>query len=255
VSPRPSSRPADDAIPPLLPGTCQVWWADPSAAGSRLLDLLDDAERARHDAFLREADRDRFLAAHALARILAAAAVGSTARSISYAAAPAGVTAAGLKPRFTGAAAGLELSISHAARRVVVALCASVPVGVDVESIGGSPVDRSLVDAVLADGELAEFGALPQAAQAPALCRYWTRKEAVLKASGDGLSVSPARIAVSGPTTAPALVDWAGPGRPARAVYLRDLDAGPGYTAALASIGAPLEPSEHDAGALLGAWA
>lgn len=268
----PERRPAHDAIPPLRAGQCQVWWAQPGAADPRLLELLDDEELIRHAAYLRAGDRDRFLVAHALARILACAALASTAlactalacaalpadpRTIRYAAEPARRGAARRKPRFAGAAAdaGLELSISHSAERVVVALSRAVPIGVDVERIGTPLVDQPLVESVLAPAELRELAALAPLQRGSAFCGYWTRKEAVLKASGDGLSVEPAQLRVSRPGAPPALLDWTGPRRPAHAIWLHELDPGPGYAAALASIGAPLEPSQHAAGELLAEWA
>ena len=107
---------------------------------------------------------------------------------------------------------------------------------------------------MLDPSEQRELAALAPAARSAGFYRYWTRKEAVLKASGDGLSVSPTRIAVSAPGSPAALTGWAGGGRPAATIHLQDLDPGSGYAAALASIGAPLEPCEHDAAALMGVW-
>jgi 4'-phosphopantetheinyl transferase len=257
VSRLPERRPAHDAIPPLRAGQCEVWWAQPGAADPRLLELLDDEERIRHAAYLRAGDRDRFLVAHALARILAGAALPADPRTIHYAAEPASRGAARSKPRFAGAAAdaGLELSISHSAERVVVALSLAVPIGVDVERIGTPLVEQPLVESVLAPAELRELAALPPLQRGSAFYGYWTRKEAVLKASGDGLSVEPAQLRVSRPGAPPALLDWTGPRRPAGAIWLHELDPGPGYAAALASIGAPLEPSQHAAAELLAEWA
>ena len=62
---------------------------------------------------------------------------------------------------------------------------------------------------------------------------------------------------MSAPASPPALLGWAGAGRPALAVGLHDLDAGPDYTAALATIGGlpGLRPTEHDGEAVLRARA
>jgi 4'-phosphopantetheinyl transferase len=83
-----------------------------------------------------------------------------------------------------------------------------------------------------------------------ALFRYWTRKEALLKATGHGLAVSPASITVSSPCHAPALLVWTAK-MPAEAAFLYDLDVGPGHVASLATLGAELSISEHQANDIL----
>jgi 4'-phosphopantetheinyl transferase len=236
------------AVPPLRAGCCQVWWSRPAAADPRLLGLLDDAERARHGCFLREEDRARFLAAHALVRIVAAHHAGGTPQAIRYAA-----QAPHAKPRLAGRAATLEVSLAHSAERVVVAISRGVELGVDVERIAPEGEEDSLLESVLCAEEHHELDGLARPLRAWAFCRYWTRKEAVLKATGHGLSVEPTRIAVTPPTRRAALVSWSGPARPAQAVHLYDLEVGAGYAAALATIGDPLEHCEHDGNALLGA--
>ncbi|MFD0802867.1 4-phosphopantetheinyl transferase, partial [Streptomonospora algeriensis] len=49
--------------------TCRLWWASTDDASPALLDLLDAGERERHGRFRLQADRDRYLVAHALARL------------------------------------------------------------------------------------------------------------------------------------------------------------------------------------------
>jgi hypothetical protein len=48
-------------------------------------------------------------------------------------------------------------------------------------------------------------------------------------------------------------VRWSGPGRPCTSVHLCDLDAPPGYAAALATLAEQLDCSDHDGSALLAA--
>jgi len=225
----------------------QLWWASAGAAGPHLLDLLDDEERRRAAGLRRDADRRLFVVAHALTRIVAAHHVGCGPREIGLGRRdddPHG------KPQFTGAAAGLRFSLSHCGDRVLVAFGRGVELGVDVERVG--PWTQELAETVLCPSELRELMALAPPLRAWGLCRCWTRKEAILKATGHGLSIEPAQIAVSAPTEAPALVRWSGPGRPALPVQLHDLGVGgDGYTAAMATLGEPLKRTEHDASALL----
>jgi 4'-phosphopantetheinyl transferase len=221
------------------------------SAGPHLLDLLDEEERRRHDGFLRAQDRALFLVSHALTRIVAGHHVAIAPKAVRY----DRKVAAHEKPRFGDPASALEFSLSHSGARVVVAISRAVTLGVDIERVAVTGPEPPLVASVLCDTEQEAFRAVPSPARAWAFCRYWTRKEAVLKATGDGLEISPARIAVTAPTSAPALVRWSGPGRPAETVHLYDLDAAHGYAASLAALSEQLECSDHDGGALLRAVA
>jgi 4'-phosphopantetheinyl transferase superfamily len=86
------------------------------------------------------------------------------------------------------------------------------------------------------------------------LLTYWTRKEALLKATGDGLRIPMATITVSGPNEPPALLRWSnasGLGSSASA-GLRRLHPGSGYVAALAVLDLPeVQVQELDATELL----
>ncbi|WP_170297165.1 4'-phosphopantetheinyl transferase family protein [Georgenia thermotolerans] len=237
--------------------TCHVWWADASTAPA-LGGLLDRGEQARA-ARLDSPDRRRFVTAHALARIVLASPTGLH---------PAAVRLVARCPRCGGAHGKpalpdhprLAFSISSSGRRVVVALAQAAGVGVDVERLASARVLAAAVDdgataAVLAPAELAAYQALPERSRHGALLRWWTRKEAILKATGDGLAVDPAAVELSAPGAPPALTGWSGPG-PAPRVRLVDLDAGPGYAAALAVLGsADVSVVEHDAGPVLRAAA
>jgi 4'-phosphopantetheinyl transferase len=233
-------------IPPLDPGACQLWWASTQADAPSLLQMLDEHERHRRERLVRRVDRALFSVSHGLARVVAAHHAGIAPRAITYADAPG----AG-KPRFDGAGAGLEFSISHSGSRAVLAISRGVRLGVDLERIRRDGTEASMIPSVLSAAEREELAATPTARKPWAFYRYWTRKEALLKATGDGLSVSPERISVTAPTDAPALLDWADPRRPLGLVHLYDLEPASGYCAALAALGSSLRSSDHDGDALL----
>lgn len=239
------------------PGTCDIWWVEPARARPELLDLLDDDERDRHARFRLPADRDRYLAAHALARLVCGQAAGVPPERVEFTlhcpvcdrTDPHG------KPRPAGTASGLEISWSHSGDRVGVALARDVPVGLDVERVSAGRDIDGLADHVLAAAERADLDALPPERRTAGFFGYWTRKEALLKATGHGLAGGPTSVEV-GPPDAPAAVRaWHGPAAQ-DAVWLTDLDAGPGYRAALAALCAgPLTVVVHDGTALLAAGA
>lgn len=66
--------------------------------------------------------------------------------------------------------------------------------------------------------------------------RTWVRKEAVLKATGDGLSIDPDRLRLGPADQAPRVEEWLLPAR-RPSVRILDLDLGAGRVAAVAVVG------------------
>lgn len=219
---------------------CDVWWArpvDPSSA-PRLVGLLDAHERDRLGRFRRPADTARYLAAHTLTRLVLAELLGRDAAALVFDRTCRCGEQHG-KPVLVGDGAP-GFSFTHAGDLVGVAVHTG-PVGLDVEQV------RELTD-------LAAMAAhvYSPAEQAPAhpddFFTAWTRKEALLKATGDGLS-SPMASITLGPS---GVKSWTGEGAPPGPVWLRDLRPAPGYLGAVAGLGAS-EPTvvETDGNALL----
>ena len=81
-----------------------------------------------------------------------------------------------------------SFNLSHSGDLVALALVRGRPIGIDIE------VERPLTDAallarrILGQREREHYEALPESARGPALLIAWTRKEAVLKAVGSGIS-------------------------------------------------------------------
>jgi len=75
------------------------------------------------------------------------------------------------------------------------------------------------------------LGAGERADGPEAFYRYWTRKEAVVKATGDGITVDLQLVRVSGVDEPPRLLSY--PDRPAIAAAIRDLNPGGGHVAAV----------------------
>jgi 4'-phosphopantetheinyl transferase len=181
-----------------------VWWAAPRPVPPA---LLDPAIRARVARLRLPADRERVATAARLGDLVAGGPVERR---------------AGHAPRVVG---GAWLSVSHAGSFVVVASCASARVGVDVEPCDRAVLAGQVARELLDDDELAGWYAA-SADPAAGLLRTWVRKEAVLKAAGTGLAVSPRTVAVAPPDAPAAVVGGA--------YALVDLDAPAGAVAALA---------------------
>ena len=245
---------ASVVVPPLRPGECQVWWARPAPGTRELLALLDTDERGRCARFHRDEDRARYLAAHALARLVLAEHLGVPAPALTFHATcrHCGARDHG-KPRLGVAGGGLEFSLSHSGARVVLAVARDAAVGVDVERLNAQRDFAALVPAVLSAAEQLALAALPDAERAGAVLRYWTRKEALLKATGYGLGIAPPALTVTAPDAPPALVAWEARPPLDGAAHLFDLRPGAGHVASLAILGRRLAVVEHDGDGLLAA--
>ena len=234
-----------DSAPPFGYREIQVWWTRPQHREGWQDELLDEVERARCARFRRPADRDRFVTACSLLRLALARCRNRDAADLPIVRTCPACGEPHGKPRLDDGS-GLEVSLSHSGERVVVIVSSGAPVGVDVEQLpqprdGGLRRNdaEDLAARVLSPIEHAAFQALSASDKRTAFLEYWTRKEAVLKATGDGLRVPLTRLAVSGPLEEPILLAWRGrPEMPER-ITLHRLHPGPDHVGALAVIGGP----------------
>ncbi len=231
-------------------GTADVWWARRQDAAPRLAHLLDDAERSRHARYRRQEDKDRFLVGCALAKTVLAGYAGTGQdpaairfdRTCPQCGRPHG------KPR--AAPSDLQHSVSHSGDLIAVAV-AHDPVGVDVEQSGARRHDPdALARLVFSGAERAVLATAHPSTRARDFLVAWTRKEAVTKATGDGLRVAFSQVVVAADAGPPRVVSWPYP-QPPDSVTLLDLDAAPGYLAALAVIGPCRAVRDRDGSALL----
>jgi 4'-phosphopantetheinyl transferase len=128
--------------------------------------------------------------------------------------------------------APLEFNSSHSLGLAVIALTAGCELGVDIEQVRPMSDMKKVAGHFFCPGEVAELSAFPldQYEQGFFLC--WTRKEAYVKATGEGLSLPLDSFQVS-----------IRPGEAARFIRLpdqpnswtlQDLQLAPNYAAALA---------------------
>ncbi|WP_017624284.1 4'-phosphopantetheinyl transferase family protein, partial [Nocardiopsis chromatogenes] len=209
---------------------CDVWWATPAQAHPDLGRFLDARERERHARFRRQADRDRYIVAHALARLAVAREAGCPPEAVEFDLHCRNCDGADREPHGkpvpAGPAAGLEVSISHSGERVALAVARGVPVGIDVEEVSSRRDTSALAEMALAPAEREVLAALPADRAAEGFFTYWARKEALLKASGEGIYAGLTSVEVSSPAAPGRVVAWASPGAPPPGrVRLVDLDA------------------------------
>lgn len=123
-------------------------------------------------------------------------------------------------------------NLSHTRGLALVAVGAGTAVGVDVEQLRPLADAEALAQRFLSAAEAATVLQAAPAGRGAAFLRTWTRKEAVLKASGHGLALDTRDIEV-GPGPADRLVELDREGRTDR-YRIVSLAPDPGWVAALA---------------------
>jgi 4'-phosphopantetheinyl transferase len=195
--------------------------------GSAELALLDDAEANRARRFVRTRDEHRFVLAHAALRVLLGRALEAAPERVAYEYGENG------KPFLARGLGSLQFNMSHAGEIGLVAMCRHRPLGVDVEEVRELANALDIAEQNFSAAEQAVLRSLPRAEQHAAFFRCWTRKEALLKAMGEGIGAGLDTFDVDlAPGSKSALRRYADrPGEEAR-VSLRDLPAPTGYAAA-----------------------
>ncbi len=167
----------------------QVWRVELEqnvAAVGRMYSLLAAGERTQADRFLYPRDRSRYIVAHAALH-------GVLCQTLARAPAVLDLQkGANGKPYLPGYP--LHFNLSHAGSLALVAVSATRRLGVDLEPL------RELPDALELATQFhpAELTALRASHPSPrAFFECWTRKEAFVKATGQGLSVSLSSFEVS----------------------------------------------------------
>ena len=141
------------------------------------------------------------------------------------------------KPVIAGAGrARLHFNVSHTSGMGVIALASWGPLGVNVERIHEMSDRDRLASRCFSASERAQLAVLPAPARTAAFFQAWTRKEAFLKATGEGMSRSLHDIEVSLGHGEPArLLRVPGPPGAERAWSLHAFEPAAGYTAAVAA--------------------
>lgn len=205
----------------LAPDDCRVWLASLREPTREQLAWLSASELSRADQFQHAEDRRRSLAGAVLLRTCLGEVLGSRpADVVVERRCFLGHTDHG-RPSVHGLAIGV--SLSHAGDLLAVAVTAHQPVGVDVEQ-ELDQLEDGVLDQVVADGEQRPSSTGEQA-------RAWVRKEAIVKATGEGLLRDLRTVAV-GPGPA---ARWQVDDGPSGAVS--DLGVPRGYRAAVAVVG------------------
>jgi len=212
-----------------------LWRAALDYSGAELSgfeQLLSEDERARAARFLFPRDRQHFTAARAVLRSIVASYVNMAPNQLQFSVGPHGKPA--LATGFD--ASTLSFNVSHSRDVALYAISGGCDVGVDVEHVSADTDVDQMAERFFSPRELATFRLLPSEEKQYAFFTCWVRKEAYVKARGNGLAIPLDTFTVSfSPGEPAALLDVAGyPEEPA-AWCLWELDVAPSCAAALAA--------------------
>lgn len=228
-----------------------VWLLPVAASDTRLLTVLSESERRRADGYYSSEARTHFVLARALTRIVLGRRLSAPPAAVIIGCSePRGGMSR--KPRIVAPDNSLDFSIAHSGDLVGVAV-APRSIGLDVEATRPVLDEAHVAEAILSPRELAIYiGTDPQLRQAALLCA-WTRKEAVLKASGAGLRIPPQSLEL--------LTPLAEAGRPSREppspvgdFTVEDLALDSDYFGAVATLGPLRGIALRDGAPVVTAW-
>lgn len=225
---------------PLRLGADEVhlWRASldlPAAAVEGMAGMLSPDEQERAARFRVPQVRARFTAARAILRDILSRYLHCEPSALVF-----GYRKHGKPFLVPGAEADIRFNLSHSHGLALYGICRGREVGIDLERIRQDREHDRLARRFFSPQEVAALQGLPPDERVEAFFHCWTRKEAYLKARGEGLAIPLASFDVSlAPGEAAALLGVAGDSREAERWSILAIQAGPGYAAALAVEGRP----------------
>jgi 4'-phosphopantetheinyl transferase len=217
---------AVDVRPVLVADEVHVWSASLDGDSKAYWPSLAEDERAAALRFRFDVHRNRYIVGRGLLRRILGHYLGREPGELRFRYGRYG------KPSLSG----LAFNVSHADSLALYAVARDGEVGVDVERLQNKPAEEGVAERFFSPGEVETLRSLPREEQARAFLACWTRKEAFIKARGNGLSLALDSFDVTlGPDDTPALTRTAWSASEPRRWSLVDLsERFPGYVAALA---------------------
>lgn len=214
-----------------------IWCADldlPNLRVEELARILSADELARANKFHFDEHRKRFIVRRGILRTLLGSYLDIEPNQLQFDYNSRG------KPALKKNSGGdrLRFNLSDSQGMALYALTRDRDLGVDLEHIRPMKDAEQLVKRFFSDREYAEFSQLDRDRQEVTFFTCWTRKEAYIKAIGEGLSLPLDRFEISISPEEPAkLLSIQGDAQLAEGWLLQDLKPASGYAAALAVAG------------------
>ncbi len=226
-------------VPQLHQHECHLWHISlctPDMAHSLPTECLSDEEKTRAAKFLRPEARQQFVMTRHALRSLLGAYLNTTPEKIPLQANQFG------KPSLPVSFASLYFNVTHSGQRGLIAITRQGEVGVDIEQQRKMKDLLGMASMIFCPEDLRVWQELPVAEQMPAFYRAWTGKEAMAKALGCGLTIDLKGLRVDFTHEAQTqFLEMDFPPGTIHHWHLAQRNVVPGYCAALAIRGSPLE--------------
>ncbi len=239
-----SARMPTSQMPCRLPrpgnGEAHVWtlWLPDVLPGLPAMEPLLAIEEARKAGrFVRSEDRSRYIAAHGILRQMLGRYLSAAPADLRFVSNDCG------KPALDqpGGMPPLSFNMAHSGEVLLYVVASDHRVGVDVEAIRTDLEVMELARNQFAPQETKTLQAITRPERTEAFFRCWTRKEAYVKARGEGLGVPLKQFAVSFKQGDPPGVQWAADDPAASERWsMFDLVPAPGYAGAVVVEGRPV---------------
>jgi 4'-phosphopantetheinyl transferase len=218
---------------PLAHPAIEVWLArldlDARQVG-QCASLLSRDEQLRAERYRFERDRRRFTVARGILRTLLGAHLELPPAAITF-----GYSENG-KPFIADRASPIHFNASHSRERALYGIAKTCVLGVDIEYTNRDIDYNGLARRFFAPRECADLQRIPVAGRKRAFFACWTRKEAVIKATGDGLALPLDQFEVTvAPDSAPQILDFTVATRRVSDWALHAVDVGNDYVATVAA--------------------
>ncbi len=180
----------------LAENEVQLWRADLEAIGadeSRWQTVLSSDETVRAARFHFPQDRQRFVASRAVLRTILAGYLAIDPADVNFS------YSSKEKPLLGPAHGGSDVmfNVSHSGGIALFAFTRHFDIGIDVEQVRRDFDLDAIARRFFSAHEQSQLAALPADERVEGFFRCWTRKEAYIKATGDGLSLPLSQFDVS----------------------------------------------------------
>lgn len=224
-----------EEIPGLIPGTIDVWLFEIHRIPleiDQLKTMLSSEERTRAKRFKFLNDHHRYIVQHGMLRVLLSRYMKKEPQQVEIR------TNLNGKPYVTSQdRSAIHFSASRSDEFVMLAFSCINSIGIDIEKIRNIPDMLEIVERHFTHNEKKEILSCPEKLRLELFYKLWTRKEAVLKAQGQGLlrPLNSVNVAMSTENFEPWKVKVVG-GPVEEEFWIMDIAGPTGYAAAVAAV-------------------